>query len=100
MNFENPLEVSVNVNKPDRVKITFSETNYFGAYDNKITLDPDIQLDLTMPQQFPSKKEKVTLENTRKAITGVSIGSLILLILLQFLVGKIIKKMWSFFFAV
>jgi hypothetical protein len=53
-----------------------------------------------MPQQFPSKEEKVILEKTRKAITGVSNGSLILLILLQFLVGKIIKKMWSFFFAV
>jgi len=92
--------VSKDPQNPDRVEIAFTNETYFLADDNKVPLDPEIKLDLIIPQQFPSEEQKSLVQGLTTSIKTASIGGLLLLILLQLVIGSVIKKMWTYFFAV
>jgi hypothetical protein len=98
--FENPLVISTDSSHPDKIHLTVKNTEFLTSEASKVPLDPDLQLQFDLPVQYENKAKKETIEKIRTALYAAVLGNIILLIIMQFLFGQVIKKIWPLFFIV
>jgi hypothetical protein len=96
MGFKNPLEVSSNNGKPDKLVLQLKKNTFYAAGTGE-PLTGKLSLNIDLPKQFPSAFEKALTEavaDSAKTIltTYMSIGATG-----QFFFVQILKKMWPLY---
>jgi hypothetical protein len=99
MGFKNPLEVSANNGKPDKLVLQLKKNTFYAAGTGE-PLTGKLALEVKLPKQFPSAFEKALTEavaDSAKTVLTVymSVGATG-----QFFFVRILKKMWPLYLCI
>lgn len=78
--------------------VIFNEDPFFKPVDNAFIIEQNLNITIEMPKQFASESQFKLMKAVEGAIKSTSTTSLILLILLQLVAGKVLKKMKAYFY--
>lgn len=96
MNFSNPMDVSSENDAPDKINAKLAANTFFSR-DFFEPLTGETDLDLPVPKQFTSAEEMAKVKGVANGAKTTMELNIIIVLIVQFFISKIIKRMWPLF---